>query len=208
MEWPFKKVLDGRWLCSHWQCTTACAVLNTGYAGYMTYIMIAILVKFNAKQRAKVTINTTLQSSLGAWLVTLDVWENQLESFPGRKQPAVHVWLNNTATCVLLFFLNPLRALQPESWTSHCLMFDFNLQRVTRFARRLQGCELPFRVQLESLQCVYSLLVLLLKPSWNCCSPDLFVTFFLLYLFMHFSISLFFFFFLLVVRLCSPSIPK
>lgn len=134
------------------------------------------------------------------WSMTcnLDVWENQLESFPGRKQPAVHVWLNNTATCVLLFFLDPLRALQPESWTSHCLMFDFNLQRVTRFARRLQGCELPFRVQLESLQCVYSLLVLLLKPSWNCCSPDLFVTFFLLYLFMHFSISLFFFSFCLL----------
>lgn len=36
-----------------------------------TYIMIAVLVKFNAKQRAKVTINTTLHSSLHVRIVSV-----------------------------------------------------------------------------------------------------------------------------------------
>lgn len=38
---------------------------------------------------------------------------------------------NITATCVLLFFLDPLRALKSESWTSHYFMFNLNLQAVT-----------------------------------------------------------------------------
>lgn len=95
------------------------------------------------------------------------------------------------ATCVLLFFLDPLRALQSESWTSHCFMFDLNLQALTGFvtqtSRLLAALQSAVRATTGATHPVFILhwyYMLLLKPRMKSCSCDSFVTWFL-FLFAH-----------------------
>lgn len=168
------------------------AVANSLNMGYCK-------IEFKTEGRGNYQDDATLQYPcvnclcVEAWLVTLafDVRENQWQNFPGRKQPAVHVWLNNRTTCVLLFFLNP-----PESSAAGELSFPLHrvwlqpagsrtlCSQTSRLSAALQSA-----VRLTTGACVCSPCFLLWKPSINCCLSNLFVT---LLLFRHFPTSIFF----------------
>lgn len=87
------------------------------------------------------------------------------------------VWQNNMATCVLLFFLDPLRALQSESWI-HVWLKPAGSH--TALLSRLQGYQLPFGLQLEPLQELHTLCLFLtgaIYCNWNQDDTDVHVHF-------------------------------